>query len=50
MSLESGYSEQVETTKVNPKYREITLKEMMNYYTPAWIAIVGLVASVVAAF
>lgn len=33
-----------------PKYREIKLQEMMRYYTPRWMAVVGLLASIASAF
>jgi len=35
---------------LRPEYREIKLKEMMQYYTPMWMAYVGILASVASAF
>lgn len=37
-------------TRIRPQYRDVPLKEMMKYYTPRWMAVVGLFASVVSAF
>jgi len=35
--------------KNKPVYREIALKEIMQYYTPRWMAVAGFVASCFAA-
>lgn len=32
------------------QYRDIKLAEMMKYYTPRWMAVVGFLASIMAAF
>ena len=36
--------------KIKPHYRDIKLKEMMQYYTPRWLAWCGFFASVASAF
>lgn len=43
---------EVEAAKSNlrPHYRDIKLKEMMQYYTPKWMAVVGIFASIASAF
>lgn len=52
MSLDSTFTEGggIDEKKLRPNYRDIKLTEMMKYYTPAWLAGVGLFASVLAAF
>lgn len=50
MSLESTTSMHRDGTRIRPEYRDVPLKEMMKYYTPRWMAVVGLFASVVSAF
>lgn len=35
---------------IKQEYRDITLKEMMSYYTPKYMAVIGFLASVAAAF
>ena len=32
------------------QYRDISLKEMMQYYTPRWMAVTGFFASMLTAF
>lgn len=50
MSMESTTSMHKDGTRIRPQYRDVPLKEMMRYYTPRWMAVVGILASVVSAF
>ena len=50
ISFDSTQSFDKNGDRVAPSYREIKLKEMMKYYTPKWMAIVGFLASVASAF
>ena len=47
---EMSFESTATTRGLKPVYREIKLKEMMKYYTPKWMAVVGICASVVSAF
>jgi ATP-binding cassette subfamily B (MDR/TAP) protein 1 len=38
------------TRLLKPHYRDIKLAEMMQYYTPRWMAYVGIFASIASAF
>ena len=49
ISLESNASFTKEGARVAPEYREIKLMEMMTYYEPKWIAVVGFIASIASA-
>ena len=50
LSLGSQASFDDEGQHIKPHYRDITLTEMMKYYTPQWMAVVGFFASVASAF
>ena len=50
MSMDSTTSMHKDGTRIRPQYRDVPLKEMMRYYTPRWMAVVGILASVVSAF
>ena len=50
MSMDSNSSFTREGQRKTPEYRDIALKEMMRYYTPRWMAVVGFFASVMSAF
>lgn len=50
ISLSSGASFTQEGVRKQPEFREIKLAEMMKYYTPRWMAVVGFLASIASAF
>ena len=50
LSLESTVSNKALAAGEKPVYRDIALKEMMQYYTPRWMAVAGFAASFVSAF
>lgn len=43
-------NEEAARSNLRPHYRDIKLKEMMQYYTPKWMAVVGIFASIASAF
>ena len=50
LSLSSTGSFNKDGVRIAPDYREVKLREMMKYYTPRWMAFVGLLASIASAF
>lgn len=50
ISLDSAASFNKEGARIAPQYRDVKLKEMMKYYTPRWMAVVGILASIASAF
>ena len=50
ISLGSVASFDKDGARIPPLYRDIKLKEMMRYYTPKWMAVVGFLASIASAF
>jgi hypothetical protein len=51
--VSSVYSEQIDTSVFKAKqnddnYCDVTFQEIMEYYTPTWLAVAGFCASVVA--
>ena len=50
LSISSNGSFMKDGTRIQPNYRDIPLKEIMRYYTPKWMAVVGIFASVCSSF
>ena len=50
LSLSTNASFNKDGVRVQPNYRDIKLGEMMKYYTPRWMAVVGFLASIASAF
>lgn len=50
ISLSSSGSFTKDGVRLPPQYRDIKLSEIMRYYTPKWMAVIGIFASIASAF